>query len=232
MKKIAVIPARGGSKRIPRKNIKPFCGKPMLQWTIECALNSGLFDRVIVSTEDEYIAEIAISTGAEVPFLRPAALADDFTATVPVVCHVIEALDLPCLAEVCCIYPTAVFTTAEILQQAFTLLNQSQADFVMPVTAFSCPLGRALVLDDNQRLTLLTPQNENTRTQDCKTFYHDVGQFYLGRAASWLAPKAFYANDVKALIMPKYLAHDIDTPEDWYYAELVFRAMNEIINEP
>lgn len=223
--RIAVVPARGGSKRITRKNIKPFCGKPILQWAIETAIRSGLFDRVIVSTDEHEIAETALAAGAEVPFFRPAKLADDFTATIPVICHAIDELCLDKSTEVCCIYPTAVFTTVTLLKDAVDLLDASQADFVMPVTVFSCPLGRALALDNKYRLTLLTPQNENLRTQDCQTFYHDVGQFYLGKVSAWLDDKPFYAKDVRGLVLPRYLSHDIDTPEDWFFAELIFNAI-------
>lgn len=226
--KIAIIPARGGSKRIPRKNIKNFFGKPMLSWPITAAINSGLFERIIVSTEDSEIATIAKECGAEVPFVRPSRLADDHAATVPVIQDAITRLNLAASDRVCCIYPTAAFIRGAVLQAAFKLLQQSAADFVMPVTAFSCPLARALNLDSQGRLQLLHIENENSRTQDCATHYHDIGQFYLGTAAAWLSSKAFYAQDVRGLIVPRYLAHDIDTPEDWQYAELVFRQLAEL----
>lgn len=224
---IAVIPARGGSKRIPRKNIKHFYGKPILQWPITAVMDSGLFERVIVSTDDEEVAEIALAAGAEVPFYRPAELANDYAATVPVIRHAIQALGLSDSDIVCCIYPTAVFSRAADLRQAMALLQETEADFVMPVTAYSCPLARAMMIDATGRLKLSLPQHENTRTQDCDTFYHDVGQYYLGTAAAWLRDKAFYEQDVRALVTPRFLAHDIDTPDDWYFAELVFRAINE-----
>jgi pseudaminic acid cytidylyltransferase len=228
MVNVAIIPARGGSKRIPRKNIKDFCGQPMLSWPITAALNSGLFERVIVSTEDSEIAAIAEQYGAEVPFVRPSRLADDHAATVPVIQDAITRLNLAASARVCCIYPTAAFIRGAVLQAAFKLLQQSAADFVMPVTAFSCPLARALNLDPQGRLQLLNAEHENTRSQDCATHYHDIGQFYLGTAAAWLSSQAFYAQDVRGLTVPRYLAHDIDTPEDWQYAELVFSQLADL----
>lgn len=228
---IAIIPARGGSKRIPRKNIKHFYGKPILQWPITAVIASGLFDRIIVSTDDEEVAEIALAIGAEVPFYRPAELANDHAATVPVIRHAINAIGLSDSDIVCCIYPTAVFSRAADLCQAMSLLLETSADFVMPVTAYSCPLARAMMIDDAGRLKLSLPQNENKRTQDCDTFYHDVGQYYLGTAAAWLRDKGFYEQDVRALVSPRHLAHDIDTPDDWYFAELVFRAINEFSYE-
>ncbi|OEY71080.1 pseudaminic acid cytidylyltransferase [Rheinheimera salexigens] len=226
--KVAIIPARGGSKRIPRKNIKDFCGQPMLSWPITAAINSGLFERIIVSTDDSEIAAIAEQCGAEVPFIRPSSLADDHSATVPVIQDAITRLNLATSNQVCCIYPTAAFIQATVLQAAFELLQQTGADFVMPVTEFSCPLARALNLDLQGRLQLLQNENENSRTQDCATHYHDIGQFYLGTAAAWLSPKAFYAQDVRGLTVPRYLAHDIDTPEDWKYAELVFSQLTKL----
>lgn len=224
---VAIIPARGGSKRIPRKNLKHFCGQPILYWPIKTVLDSGFFDRVIVSTDDDEIADLALAKGAEVPFYRPAELANDYTATVPVIRHAINSLKLDASDVVCCIYPTAVFTRAEDLIKAITLLLATSADFVMPVRQFDCPLDRALQLDSAGKLSFLHPQNENKRTQDCETNYHDVGQYYIGRAAAWLKDKPFYAQDVRALLTSKYLAHDIDTPEDWFYAELMFNSIGK-----
>jgi pseudaminic acid cytidylyltransferase len=229
--KIAVIPARCGSKRIPQKNIKLFYGKPMISWPIQTALASGLFDKVIVSTDCPEIAKIAIAEGAEVPFIRPEELAGDFVATVPVIQHAINILSLPELKHVCCIYPTAAFLTPEILSDANTKLQTLKADFVMPVTKFSCPVERALSINANGQLKMQFPEHINTRTQDCATLYHDVGQFYYGTVDAWLSNTDFYKQHVAALTIPKYRAHDIDTLDDWFLAELVFSQLDKMTNK-
>lgn len=225
---IAIIPARGGSKRIPRKNIKEFCGKPMIAYSIQTALESGLFDEVVVSTDDDEIAKVAEFYGARVPFKRPLELANDYAATIPVIQHAIEALNLPNLTTVCCIYPTAPFLTIQTLQESYSYLKQNQADFVMPVIAFSCPFERALKQDEQGFLTMRNLENLNQRTQDCEVLYHDVGQFYFGSVQAWKTPSQFYDRRVKAIQVPKYRAHDIDTLEDWKLAELVFGQLDSL----
>lgn len=220
--KIAVVPARGGSKRIPRKNMKEFCGKPMLHWPITTALKSGIFERIIVSTDDPEIAELAKEAGAEVPFFRPAELAGDFVATVPVIQHAISQLNMPHLSHVCCIYPTAAFLTPQILHAAVMQQQKSEADFVMPVVRLSCPMERALSLSKTGLLSMRYPEHLNTRTQDCTELYQDAGQFYLGTVNGWLSNRDFYQQQVAAITIPKYRAHDIDMPDDWVLAELIF----------
>lgn len=220
--KIAVIPARGGSKRIPRKNMKIFCGKPMLQWPIAAAVASEIFERVIVSTDDPEIAKLAKEAGAEVPFIRPAELAGDFVATVPVIQHAISQLNIPQLSHVCCIYPTAAFLTPQTLHAAVMQQQKSEADFVMPVIKLSCPIERALSLSNTGLLSMRYPEHLNTRTQDCAELYQDAGQFYLGTVDAWLNNRDFYQQQVAAITIPKYRAHDIDTPDDWVLAELIF----------
>ncbi|MBU3848348.1 MAG: pseudaminic acid cytidylyltransferase [Candidatus Acinetobacter avistercoris] len=220
--KVAIIPARGGSKRIPRKNIKEFCGKPMIAWSIEAALNSGCFDKVIVSTDDDETIEIANNFGAETPFKRPVELADDYTPTIPVVQHAIANISLQNIQYVCCIYPTAAFITGSILKESLLHLKNGETDFVMPVIAYPCSFERALQINKNGLLRMNNISNINKRTQDCNTLYHDAGQFYFGTINAWLHPGNFYDKRVKAIKIPKYRAHDIDTPDDWDLAEIVF----------
>ncbi|MEE2001199.1 MULTISPECIES: pseudaminic acid cytidylyltransferase [Alkalimonas] len=220
---IAIIPARGGSKRIPRKNVRLFAGQPMISWPLRMALASGLFERVLVSTDDAEIASVAREEGAEVPFIRPDSLAHDMAATVPVIQHAISELRLPGHELICCLYPTAVFTTADDLREAVQQLQATSADFVMPVTAYTYPLSRALSLDSTGRLAMKAPEYLNSRTQDCDSYYHDVGQFYLGTAAAWMSEKPFYEQMVQGMTIPRYRAHDIDTPDDWQLAEVLFR---------
>ena len=223
---IAIIPARGGSKRIPRKNIKNFCGKPMIAWSIEVAIDSGLFDRVIVSTDDDEIAKLANSLGAETPFKRPAELASDYATTIPVIQHAIENSSTKNIKYVCCVYPTAAFITSSILKESLLHLESENADFVMPVVAYSCPFERALQINKDGLLSMNNISNINKRTQDCNVLYHDIGQFYFGTINAWLYPDNFYGKRVKAIQVPKYLAHDIDTLEDWQHAELMFAIQN------
>lgn len=225
---IAIIPARGGSKRIPRKNIKPFYGKPMLAYPILAALESGLFDQVVVSTDDDEIAEVAQAFGASVPFKRPEELANDYAPTIPVIQHAIAALNLNDLKTACCIYPATPFLTTKILQQAYDMIVHDQADFVMPVIAYSCPFERALKLDEQGGITMRNLAHLNQRTQDCETLYHDVGQFYFGSAEAWQNPGQFYDRRVKAITVPKYRAHDIDTLDDWMLAEMVFSQLHRL----
>lgn len=227
--KIAIIPARGGSKRIPRKNIKNFCGKPMIAWSIEIAINSGCFDKVIVSTDDDEIAKIANSFGAETPFKRPAALANDYAPTIPVIQHAIETISIPELQYACCIYPTAAFITTNILKESLQYLEHGNVDFVMPIVAYSCPVERALQMGNNDLLTMKNISNKNKRTQDCEILYHDTGQFYFGSINAWYNPGDFYDQRVKAIKIPKYRAHDIDTIEDWRLAEMLFLQLDNTL---
>ncbi|MBU1656488.1 MAG: pseudaminic acid cytidylyltransferase [Gammaproteobacteria bacterium] len=226
--KIAVIPARGGSKRIPRKNIKDFCGKPMIAHAINAAKQSGLFEHVIVSTDDEEIARIACECGAETPFTRPAELADDLTPTVPVVAHAITA----CQAlgweinYVCCIYPGVPFIQIEDLSRALDLLQASQAAYSFPVTEFPSAIQRALRRLPNGQMQPLYPECELTRTQDLEPAYHDAGQFYWGKPDVWLTNNKIHRSGV-GLPIPNWRVVDIDAPEDWQRAELMYAAFNE-----
>jgi pseudaminic acid cytidylyltransferase len=225
--RIAVIPARGGSKRIPRKNIKEFCGKPMIAWAITTALESRLFDHVIVSTDDEEIAAISRKWGAETPFSRPAELADDLTPTVPVIAHAVKAcLDQAWEVEyACCIYPCAPFLQADDLIIAFDLLQKNNADFVYPVTEYAHPIQRAMRQLPSGQMQFISPENELTRTQDLEKSYHDSGQFYWGRASAWLEHKRMHTDGL-GMRIPSWRAVDIDSMDDWKRAEDIYKVSN------
>lgn len=227
--RLAVIPARGGSKRIPRKNIKPFCGKPMIAWSIEAALKSNCFDQVIVSTDNAEIAEAARAYGASVPFMRPAELSDDHTGTIPVIGHAIEWFqkhgDAP--EQVCCIYATAPFVRVQDIQQGLRVLEQAGSDYAFSVTSYVSPIQRALRLTSKGRVEMFHPELFNTRSQDLEEAYHDAGQFYWGQASAWLAGKPIFSPDAAPVILPRHRVQDIDTPEDWMRAEWMFLAMNQ-----
>lgn len=229
MKRLAVIPARGGSKRIPRKNIKDFCGKPMISWSIEAALESQCFDHVVVSTDDRDIAAVAKECGAEVPFFRPPELADDHTATRPVINHAIQE----CASRwgmpdyVCCIYATAPFIKADDLRLAFETLDQGTARFVFSAGRFAYPIQRGFRINDCGRVERLWPEHRYTRSQDLEEAYHDAGQFYWGRADAFLKLEDPMSDEGIAYVLPGTRVHDIDTDEDWAIAELTFKALGQ-----
>lgn len=225
--KVAVIPARGGSKRIPQKNIKMFAGKPMIAHAITAARNSGLFDHVIVTTDSLEIAQIACEWGAETPFVRPVELADDHTPTVPVIAHAIQAcvelgwhFDL-----VCCIYPSAPLIQITDLVGTLAQLQNSKADYSFPITEFPSAIQRALKRGDNGRMVPFYPQYELTRTQDLEPAFHDAGQFYWGTKSAWLTNPHIHRGGVGYAI-PIWRVVDIDTPNDWQHAEMIFDSMH------
>lgn len=225
--KLAIIPARGGSKRIPHKNIRPFHGRPIIGWSIETAKKSGLFDMVAVSTDDEGIADVARREGATVPFMRPASLADDFSSSDQVVAHAVATLRTNGLhfEDVCCIYATAPFVTVSSLQEASHLLTRRGHGFVVPVTSFEYPIQRALRRGRDGTLSMFQPEYMNTRSQDLEETFHDVGQFYWGKAEAFLLDLPMFTDNSVSVKLPRYLVHDIDTPEDWRRAELMFAAL-------
>ena len=229
MTSVAIIPARGGSKRIPGKNIREFAGRPIIAWSIAAARESGLFSRIIVSTDSPEIAAVAREYGAETPFLRPAAIADDFTTTAAVVHHAIEWLKahdaLP--EHVCCLYATAPFVTAETLQAGFALLRQSGAASAFPVTAFPASVFRALTINEQGRLAMLWPEHELTRSNDLPPAYHDAGQFYWLKTQAFMRSGKIY-DDAAPLVIPRWQVQDIDTLEDWRMAELLFAALRDL----
>ncbi|MBT9512452.1 MAG: pseudaminic acid cytidylyltransferase [Acidovorax sp.] len=224
--KIAIIPARGGSKRIPRKNILPFRGKPMIVWSISAALESGIFERVLVSTDDEEIAHIARDAGARTPFMRPAKLADDITPTVPVIAHAVNACrELGWdVSHACCIYPCAPTLAIADLRRASQMCMERDADFVYPVTEYAHPVQRAMHRTARGTMQFLQPEHELTRTQDLEKTFHDAGQFYFGKAEAWLAGLRMHTAGL-GLPIPAWRVVDIDTPDDWMRAELVVDAL-------
>lgn len=221
--RLAVIPARGGSKRIPRKNIKPFHGKPIIAYAVTAALASKAFDRVIVSTDDSEIAQVAQSYGAEVPFVRPAELADDHTPTVPVIAHAIHACQQIGwdVRDVCCIYPGVPFISTQDLRLALEQLQSSGAHYVFPVTGFPSPIQRALRRLGDGTVKPFQPEYVATRTQDLEPGFFDVGQFYWGKTTAWLHGLNVHLNGV-TLVIPEWRVVDIDTPADWERAELLY----------
>tara|TARA_R110000764_G_scaffold231797_3_gene323662 strand:+ start:4944 stop:5657 length:714 start_codon:yes stop_codon:yes gene_type:complete len=227
--KLAVIPARGGSKRIPRKNIKHFCGKPMIAWSIEAAKNSGCFDVIMVSTDDEAIAEVARAHGATVPFMRPASLADDYTGTIPVIRHAIQWFVEQGQAPdyVCCVYATAPFLLPKYLQDGMAAFAERdpQVDYAFSVTSYPFPIQRAIRVTEAGRVKMFNAEHFNTRSQDLEEAFHDAGQFYWGRAEAWSKGSMIFGPDSTPVILPRYRVQDIDTPEDWFRAELMFKAL-------
>jgi N-acylneuraminate cytidylyltransferase len=227
--RLAVIPARGGSKRIPRKNIKLFDGKPMIVWSIEAAMQSACFDRVLVSTDDPEIVEVARAHGAEVPFLRPPDLSDDHTGTIPVVAHATQWQNDngPTATQVCCIYATAPFVLAEDLQRGLELLESSGADYAFSVTSYAFPIQRAIRMTSDQRVEMFQPGLFNTRTQDLEEAWHDAAQFYWGLSSAWLAQKPVFMPWSAPVLLPRYRVQDIDSPEDWIRAEIICKMLRE-----
>jgi pseudaminic acid cytidylyltransferase len=228
--KVAIIPARGGSERIPRKNIRPFLGKPIIAYSIATALQSKLFDRVIVSTDDRGIAEVAYHFGAESPFLRPDSLADGFTGTNAVVKHAIEWLNSQgtVVEYACCIYATAPFLQARYLAEGFSRLLQSGRLYAFSVTTFPFPIQRAIRIAPNGDIEPMFPASITKRSQDLEEAYHDAGQFYWGRAEAFLDEVPTFSAASVPVILPRYLVQDIDTTEDWERAELMCRILHAV----
>jgi len=227
---ICIIPARGGSKRILRKNVREFCGKPMIAWSIHVALQSGCFDKVVVSTDDDEIAHIAKENGAEVPFRRSAELADDQTPTVPVIADAIKQLggeysSLSNRTPVCCLYATAPFVDAADLCSGSELLRGSDAPYVIGVTTYAFPIQRALRYDPSHGVEMFDPSKMHVRSQDLEEAWHDAGQFYWGRAGAWSSGLGVFSRGVQAIQIPRHRVQDIDTEEDWHRAELMMQAM-------
>jgi pseudaminic acid cytidylyltransferase len=221
--KIAIIPARGGSKRIPRKNIKPFCGKPMIAWSIEAAKSSGLFDRIIVSTDDTEIAEVAMQWGAEVPFMRPEELSNDHAGTTPVIAHAThwalnQGFDV---TAACCIYATAPFIQVGDLKRGWNALNSDDWNYAFTVTDFAAPILRSFKQTAEGGIEMFFPEYFDSRSQDLPVALHDAGQFYWGRPAAWLEGKRIFDRRSKPIMIPRWRVQDIDTPDDWHRAELM-----------
>jgi len=227
--KLCVIPARGGSKRIPRKNIKDFNGKPMIAYSIEAALKSNCFDRVIVSTDDQEIADVAKGYGAEIPFMRPEELADDYAGTLPVIKQAIEWFDNndQSPTEVCCLYATAPFVQAELLKKAYQQMQNTGAEYCFTATSFPFPIQRAIKVTANNRVEMFQADQFNQRSQDLEEAFHDAGQFYWGSAEAFKAMKPIFSDIASTYLLPRHLVQDIDTPEDWIRAELMAQVLNK-----
>lgn len=223
--RLALIPARGGSQRIPRKNVRPFAGVPMIDYAIRAARASGLFEHVVVSTDDAEIAEQARRAGAELPFLRPADLADAHTPTVPVVAHAIQACRLIGwrVDTVCCLYPAVPLLPADALAAGLALLEAGDCNYTFPVQRYRAPIQRALRRDAAGHTLPFHPEHAQSRTQDLEPAFHDAGQFYWGHAKAWLSGARLHGY-ARTLLLPDDAAVDIDTPEDWARAEALFLA--------
>lgn len=231
--KLAVIPARGGSKRIPRKNIRPFLGKPLIAYSIETAFKSGCFDEIIVSTDDKEIADVACQYGATVPFTRPSDLADDFTTTGSVIRHAIAYYDAEAIPVdfICCIYATAPLLTTHDLQTGLDILQDSEQSpplsYVFSGARFTYPIQRALRMDSAGRISMLTPELYTTRSQDLEECFHDAGQFYWGRAEAFRRELPIFESHSSMVLIPPQRVQDIDTEDDWIRAEQLYRLMTE-----
>jgi N-acylneuraminate cytidylyltransferase len=221
---ICIIPARGGSKRIPRKNIKNFCGQPIISWSIETALNCKFFSRVIVSTDDKEIAKISQRYGAEVPFMRSESLSDDYTGTVPVIKNAINLLEMnnEKVNFVCCLYPTAPFIEVSYLEEGLNKLIENNASYSISMTSFPYPIQRSFKLTKNNRIEMFFPENINKRSQDLEQCFHDAGQFYWGKRSSWLEEESILDQKTVPIYIPRYKVQDIDNEEDWIQAERIF----------
>lgn len=226
---LAVIPARGGSKRIPRKNIRPFAGRPMLSYSIAACLESGVFKRVVVSTDDEEIAAVARAEGAEVPFLRPGAIADDHAGTDEVMAHALRALaaEGDVSASACCVYPTAPLVQAVDIRAGLALLQQGW-DYAFSATSYAHPVFRAFLADPGGGVRMLMPEHYHTRSQDLPEAFHDAAQFYWGTRDAWLEGRMLFGPRSAIVRLPRWRVQDIDTPEDWRRAEVLQRVLQEM----
>ena len=224
---VCVIPARGGSKRIPRKNIKEFNGKPIIAYSIEAALKSNCFSQVIVSTDDDEISEVAMKYGAKVPFVRPDELSNDYVGTIPVIRHAIEWIEDNdnTVENVCCLYATAPFVQSKIISEAYQQLISSKSDYCFSVTSFAFPIQRAIKIVQGYKVDMFYPEHFNIRSQDLEEAFHDAGQFYWGKAQAFKDELPLFSEVASAFILPRYLVQDIDTEEDWIRAEAMYKVL-------
>jgi len=224
---IAIIPARGGSKRIPRKNIKIFNGKPIIYWSIKAAEESGVFDSIIVSTDDDEIASVAKELGADIPFIRNKKISDDFTGTAEVIKDAIFQINKAGFTpnNVCCIYPTApLINSKDISKTLKILISNSNIDYIYPVTEYAHPIHRSMIINQEGRMDFLFPENQLARTQDLPITFHDAGQFYWGTSDSWMENKKMHSGT--GFKIPNWRVVDIDNEDDWERAELLFQSIN------
>jgi N-acylneuraminate cytidylyltransferase len=226
---ICVIPARGGSKRIPRKNIKIFNGKPIIAYSIEAALQSDCFDKVIVSTDDDEIAKVAKKYGAKVPFIRPTEISNDFSGILPVIKHTVQWLEGNDEApiNVCCILPTAPFVQKKTIVEGYQQFIEEKTDYCFSVASFASPIQRAIKLTKENRINMFHPENFKIRSQDLEASYHDAGQFYWGLSVAFKEERPLFYKNSTPYVLPRYLVQDIDTLEDWTRAELMHKVLVE-----
>ena len=227
---ICIIPARGGSKRIPRKNIKIFNGRPIIAYSIDAAIASGCFDKVIVSTDDNEIARVAKDFGAEVPFMRPAEISNDLAATNPVISHAVDWMESKgnLINHVCCLYATAPFIEPNSISNAYKKFKEMNADFCFSVTSFPFPIQRAIKITENDKVELFQPEHFLSRSQDLDETYHDAGQFYWGTKQAFNKDISILSETVIPYILPRHLVQDIDSPEDWIRAEIMHEVIQKI----
>lgn len=228
MGNIAIITARGGSKRIPNKNIKEFCGRPIIEYSIEAALKSEIFNEVMVSTDSDKIAEIAMAAGAKVPFRRNEKTSNDYATTADVIIEVIDSYEKlgRNFINIACLYPTAPFVTSKKLQEGMKLLQEKKAGMVMPVVRYSFPPQRGMIQKDGF-LEYRWPENRNTRSQDLEQIYHDCGQFYFYDKETFVKLKGQFVDNIVPMVMSESEVQDIDTIDDWIMAELKYRLIKE-----
>lgn len=227
--RVALIPARGGSQRIPRKNIKEFLGVPALVRLIRTLQEAAVFDAIYVSTDDEEIAAVAVEAGAQVPFMRPESLSGHITGARPVIQHAIRTLELSGECTVGVFYPTAVLLEAKDIQRSLSMFQDSDSEFVLSVAEFPAPISRALAINEAGFVAPINDGAQARRTQDLEVFYHDLGQFYWGAGSSWLTDIAVVQAQTQGYIIEPWRAVDIDTPDDWRRAEMMFQALHEVI---
>jgi pseudaminic acid cytidylyltransferase len=227
--KIAIIPARGGSRRIPRKNVEPFCGRPMIAWPIEAAKRTGAFDRIVVSTDDPEIARISLECGAEVPFVRPSELADEFTGTTAVIAHATRWLLAQNLepTAVCCIYATAPLVQAADLLNGLRELESGNWQYVFSATTFPAPIFRSFRKSAAGGVEMFFPEHFGTRSQDLPEALHDAGQFYWGKPEAWIEERRIFDVHSMPIVLPRWRVQDIDDRNDWIIAERIFRQLEE-----
>lgn len=230
MKAIAIIPARGGSKRIPRKNVKDFLGMPIIAYSIKAALLSGVFDEVMVSTDDEEIAAVAREYGAVVPFFRSAETSNDFASTADVILEVLgkyAEIDVH-FDIVACIYATAPFLSVETIKKGMDAIKQNGYDSAFTCVEFSYPILRSMIIDKNNRISMKWPEYQLSRSQDLEKFYHDAGQYYVSKTDNYIEHKAFCGNNTAPLILSELSVQDLDTETDWKIAEIKYKLINRL----
>ena len=224
---ICVIPARGGSKRIPKKNIKKFNGKPIIAYSIDAAFKSKCFEEIIVSTDDDEVASISLKYGAKVPFKRPKNLSDDYTPTIPVIKHAINWFEKNnnMISNICCLYATAPFVKPEFIKESYEQFVLSNSKYCFSATSYAFPIQRAIKILKNKKVSMFFPENFNLRSQDLIKSYHDAGQFYWGKVQAYKDEISMFSNEAEAYILPRYLVQDIDDNEDWIRAEMMYKLL-------